>query len=92
MTREQFQRRALQEAIQVLERCDAGGKRAKYIHAAEDPEVKALCERIGYGAVMDAAARAWVLKDPIGAHTCGPAAGAVRQTLMMLRAALKETP
>ena len=40
--------------------------------------VKALCERIGYGAVMDSAARQWFLKDSVGALTVGPCAGLIR--------------
>ncbi len=83
------QRRALQEAIETLELCDGDGKRAKYIHATEDAEIAVLCERLGYGAVMDAAARAWFLKDPVGAHTCGPAAATVRRTLKILHAAVR---
>jgi hypothetical protein len=34
--------------------------------------VIALCERHGFGAVMDAAARAWRARDPIGAFLVGP--------------------
>ncbi len=45
------------------------------IFAPEDPEVKAICERIGYGAVMDSAARQWAEKSPEGALTVGPCAG-----------------
>lgn len=83
-------KRALQEAIETLTLCDGEGKRAKCIHAPEDLEVFALCERLGYGAVIDSAARQWFLKDPIGAHTAGPAAATVRKALKMLRAAVKE--
>ncbi len=42
------------------------------IQAPEDPIVERLCEQWGYGAVMDAAARLWAQKDPMGAHTTGP--------------------
>ena len=38
--------------------------RHKHIHAPEDPMIKDLCERIGYGAVMDSASRQWMYKDP----------------------------
>jgi hypothetical protein len=38
----------------------------------EDAAVIALCERHGFGAVMDAAARAWRARDPIGAFLVGP--------------------
>ena len=39
-------------AIHLNHRVDA-------IHAPEDAEVKALCDRVGYGAVMDSAFRQW---------------------------------
>lgn len=41
--------------------------RAARITAPEDRQVEALCEVFGYGAVMDAAARLWARKDPVGA-------------------------
>ena len=41
--------------------------RAEHISAPEDKRVEALCEEIGYGAVMDAAARLWARKDSLGA-------------------------
>jgi hypothetical protein len=40
--------------------------------APEDAEVERLCERIGYGAVMDAASRLWMKKTGGGAFVCGP--------------------
>lgn len=57
--------------------------RVRHVHAPEDEVVRALCERIGYGAVMDAAARLWRQKDPCGAFVVGP-------TLCELRKALEE--
>jgi hypothetical protein len=54
----------------ALELIDAGERDC--ISAPEDAEVKELCERIGYGAVMDSAARQWRKKDPVGAFTVGP--------------------
>lgn len=53
--------------------------RAKLMNAPEDAEVRELCERIGYGAVMDSAARQWQKKDPIGAFACGPAMGSIER-------------
>jgi hypothetical protein len=32
-----------------------------------DVEIKQLCEKYGYGAVMDSASRQWILKDSVGA-------------------------
>ena len=40
----------------------------------EEAPVIALCEQHGYGAVMQAAARAWKRKDPVGALTVGSCA------------------
>lgn len=62
----------------LIDLIDADGVGAKSITAPEDAEVKALCERIGYGAVMDSAARQWFLKDSVGALTVGPCAGLIR--------------
>ena len=47
------------------------------LRAPEDELVAALCERIGYGAVMDSAARQWRKKDPVGAFLVGPCIGSV---------------
>jgi hypothetical protein len=62
---------ALQNAVQ----------RATNIHAPEDIEIEALCERLGYGAVMDAAMRLWMRKDPNGAFVIGGCAGSYRAVL-----------
>jgi hypothetical protein len=45
------------------------------LRAPEDDEIRELCERIGYGAVMDSAARQWRKKDPITAFVTGPCIG-----------------
>ena len=50
-------------------------RRALGISAPEDAQVRALCERIGYGAVMDSAARQWAQKDPMGAFYIGGCLG-----------------
>ncbi len=63
---------------ELIEMIDVEGVGARAINAPEDVEVKALCERIGYGAVMDSAARQWFLKDSVGALTVGPCAGLIR--------------
>lgn len=70
---------------ETLSLCDGHGKRAEVIFAPEDREVEALCERIGYGATMDAAARLWFRKDPKGAFTVGPCALTVRAALTEAR-------
>lgn len=38
----------------------------------DDADVLALCERLGFGFVMDSAARQWAERDPRGALTAGP--------------------
>lgn len=63
--------------------------RAENIKAPEDAEIKKLCERIGYGAVMDSAARQWYLIDPVGCHTTYHCYGVVKQVTETIRAALK---
>lgn len=45
------------------------------IMAPEDPEVLALCERLGFGAVMDSAMRQWIRRDPVGAFYIGGCIG-----------------
>lgn len=46
-------------------------ERAQRVKAPEDAEILAICERIGFGAVMDSASRQWILRDPIGAFYIG---------------------
>lgn len=67
----------------VLDLMDEEGERAQALqgHVPGDPEVLALCERVGFGAVIDSAARQWWLRDPLGAHLSGPCAG----TMLHLR-------
>jgi hypothetical protein len=76
--------KAMKEMREALELIDTGER--DNLRAPEDSEVKALCERVGYGAVMDSAARQWRAKPierggDIGAHTSGPCVGTVRQAL-----------
>lgn len=85
-------REALAEVRVVLALSDGEGRRAKGIHAPEDAEVALICERVGYGAVMDAAARLWFLKDSTGAHTTGASASTVRSTRTLIDAALATAP
>lgn len=59
---------ALREALMM---CDPEFKRAS-ISAPEDAAVLDLCMRVGFGAVMDSAARQWRKRDPKGAFTVGP--------------------
>lgn len=75
----------MREALEWLEkhRLDAIA-RVDSINAPEDEEVRALCERVGYGAVMDAASRLWARKHLNGAFYIG---GCIGDT--SARAALK---
>ena len=52
------------------------------ILAPEDVEIRELCERVGYGAVMDSAARQWRRKDPYGAFVVGPCIGTLESELI----------
>jgi len=83
-------RAAAKEALEVLNLSDPEGHRAARISAPEDAEILVLCERVGYGAVMDSAARQWRRKDPIGAHTTGAAVQTVKDTVAQLKRALKD--
>ena len=54
-------------------------------NAPEEPTIKRLCEQWGYGAIMDAAARLWAYKDPVGAHTTGPSRLTIKNRLSQAR-------
>lgn len=58
---------ALEDVTQYIDVGERDG-----INAPEDPFIKDICERLGYGAVIDSAARQWRKIDPIGAITSGP--------------------
>lgn len=79
--------RDMAEAVALM---DADGERARGIRDERcDREVLALCERVGFGAVMDAAARLWFLRDPVGSFVVGPAALTARQAKAAAEEALK---
>ena len=84
-------REALEERIEVMELSDGDGERSKSIVAPEDRTIRALCEELGYGAVMDSAARQWFKKDKDGAHTSGACAATVRRVITSAKAALSST-
>ncbi len=58
--------------------------------APEDPEVLELCKRIGFGAVMDSAARQWRKRDQIGAFVVGSCLGLIRPVLAAYEKTLKQ--
>lgn len=71
---------AMREALELM---DVNGDRQS-IHAPEDPATMALCDRFGYGAVMDSAARQWRAMGGImevGAFLTGPCIGTVKRAL-----------
>ncbi|HRH13432.1 MAG TPA: hypothetical protein PK225_03675 [Azonexus sp.] len=53
---------ALREAVDEQTKARAQHWLRRTMTAPEDAEVEALCERCGYGAVMDAASRLWARK------------------------------
>lgn len=84
-------RKVLREVETVLKLSDPEGDRAKHIIAPEDAAVLGLCQRHGFGAVMDSAARQWRNNAPlghIGAYTTGACVGTVQRTLVMVRDAI----
>lgn len=80
----------VQSAIQEFGLADAD-QRANW-QAPEDDEVRRLCERLGYGAVMDSAARQWRRGQPTGAFLVGSAIGLVRPLVAALSALLPVKP
>lgn len=92
--------KALKEAEELLKLCGPSSARVRFIvplALPEDPPVLELCERHGYGAVMDSAARQWRAKTESGgrlcvpgaSHTTGPAVASVERGLKMIRSALR---
>lgn len=79
-----------EEAVALLRMADISGERARNVHAPEDEETKELCEKWGYGAVIDAAARLWYLKDDCGAFAYGPCVATIRHFIAAHEARLKE--
>lgn len=61
------------------------------ISTPEDIEVFALCERHGYGAVMDSASRLWARKDPKGSFVVGTCRVFARRALAALAQAAPRT-
>lgn len=67
-----FEWEDIKDMIRLL---DGDGTRARcIIKCPEDDPVLALCERHGFGAVMDSVARQWFRIDPNGAFVVGPCA------------------
>jgi hypothetical protein len=65
------------EIKDMIRLMDGEGTRTT-LSGPEDAAVLALCERYGFGAVMDSAARQWFKRDPNGAHVVGPGAAIAR--------------
>lgn len=78
----------LRRVEEILLLSDPKGDRAKHIHAPEDPMILEWCKRIGFGAVMDSAARQWRTHGQhgeLGAHTTGAAVATLRNVLKEVR-------
>ncbi len=76
-------RAALLATHEHFQLVDSDGDRAKCFNGSaqtikEDYMVLQLCQKYGFGAVMDSVARQWYAKDPIGAFVIGSCAGLVR--------------
>lgn len=85
---------ALKEAEELLALCGPSAERVRGVAAlgvSEDPPVLALCERYGYGAVMDSAARQWAAICEFKGHnyTTGPSGACVERGLRIIRGALR---
>ena len=59
------------DALELLDIVQNHSERSEKINAPEDVEIKKLCEKYGYGAVLDSVARQWERKDPVGCITTG---------------------
>lgn len=70
-----------EELVKILRHTLEDSKQRESLEAPEDAEVKALCERIGYGAVMDSAARQCRRKNDSGAFVVGPCIGTLTKYL-----------
>lgn len=64
----------------ALSTCDWKGERAHWDDEV-DPFVEHLCDQVGYGRVMDAAARLWFRKSGDQAFTVGPTGWVIRNAL-----------
>ena len=57
--------------------------------APEYEQVRALCEKYGYGSVMSCASSIWQGRTPGGAFTVGPCKATVESTLQQIDKVLK---
>lgn len=86
-------RAALDDLIDLQKSALSLDARANGITAPEDKSVRALCERHGYGAVMDSAARQWHLRDGNGGgHTTYHSYSVVKKATIMAKKALAALP
>lgn len=65
----------MREALEWWESQRADAIERSSMTVREDPEVLALCNRYGFGAVMDSTSRQWVKKDNSGAFFIGGCVG-----------------
>ena len=84
------QNRKLKVLLDAVETMDYEGDRARGISDSyTDPRISQLCDALGYGAIMDAVARMWFLKDSIGAFVTGPCAGTMKQAIDYIEGKVK---
>jgi hypothetical protein len=84
------QNRKLKVLLDAVETMDYQGDRAKGISDPyADPRITQLCDSLGYGAIMDAVARMWFLKDAVGAFVIGPCAGTMKQAIEYIEGKVK---
>jgi hypothetical protein len=79
-------RLVLEEILEILSR---GRSQWAEMRVQEDPAVRVLCEKFGYGAVMDSASRMWYRKDPYGALVVSFTAGTEVYLRDKIKAALE---
>lgn len=82
----------LREVLDVFQSC----RNQRRLHVEdgrfipEDVPVRELCDRYGYGAVMDSAHRQWLKKHGDSAHTTGPCQAVLDNLLDQVEAFLKK--
>lgn len=60
------------------------------LNVPEDHLVLPICEKWGYGAVMNSASRLWYRKDPFGAQMGGPCVSVAESSIKEARKVLSE--
>jgi hypothetical protein len=72
-------------ALELLELVEMSVASREGICAEEDGIVLRVCQKYGFGAVIDSAARQWRDRDPNGAFTVGHCVATVQKALAKVR-------